>query len=165
MAETPFVKTEAGLYCLSVPVTEDVVIDQAKQILSEKLQTTGISFISASLAMDYVYCELAKEEREVFACAWLTSQHQLICFEKLFYGSINQAPVFPRELVKRALQLNASAVLLCHNHPSGVNVPSAADKCITELVKTALDLVDCRVLDHLIVGAASVYSFAEHGEL
>ena len=111
------------------------------------------------------YCQLhiAREPDEHFACLFLTTQHHLITFERLFRGGIDGAAVYPRVIVRRCLELNAAAVILVHNHPSGVCEPSAADRRITERLQGALQLVDVRVLDHLIVSASSTTSFAELG--
>jgi len=103
--------------------------------------------------------------REVFACLYLDNQHRLIRYEELFFGTIDGASVHPREVVKRVLFHNSAAVIFAHNHPSGVAEPSQADKRITDRLKSALLLVDVRVLDHLIVGDEQVTSFAKRGLL
>lgn len=120
---------------------------------------------SAEAARVYVYTQMHDLPREVFACVFMNSQYQVESYEELFQGSLNQAPVFPREVARKALQLNAAAVILCHNHPSGVEQPSQADKNITQLICDALSVLDVKVLDHFIVGKNKVYSFAEHGLL
>jgi DNA repair protein RadC len=102
-------------------------------------------------------------EREVFGCLFLDNRHRLIALEEMFLGTIDGASVHPREVVKRALKLNAAAVILAHNHPSGVAEPSQADELITARIRDALALVDIRVLDHLVVGGTTVTSFAERG--
>ncbi len=109
--------------------------------------------------------KLRKYGREVFACLYLDNQHRLIKFEELFHGTIDGASVHAREVVKRALDHNAAAVIFAHNHPSGVAEPSQADRRITDRLKSALLLVDIRVLDHMIVGDREVISFAERGYL
>ena len=103
--------------------------------------------------------------REVFACLYMDNQHRLIKYEELFFGTIDGASVHPREVVKHALKHNAAAVIFAHNHPSGVAEPSQADQRITDRLKSALLLVDVRVLDHMIVGDREVLSFAEKGLL
>ena len=103
------------------------------------------------------------KDHEVFCCLYLDSRHRLMCFEELFRGTIDGASVHPREVVKQALARNATAVILAHNHPSGVAEPSQADELITARLRDALALVDIRVLDHFIVGEGQPYSFAEHG--
>ena len=105
---------------------------------------------------------LAYEEREHFAIMFLDNKHALIKFEIMFSGTIDSSNVYPREVVKRALELNAAAVVLSHNHPSGITEPSQADKNITQRLKTALDTVDVRILDHIIVGSDCTL-FAERG--
>jgi len=102
---------------------------------------------------------------EVFAVLFLDSQHRLIAFEELFQGSIDSCSVHPRQVVVRALTLNAAAVILTHNHPSGVAEPSGADRQITERLRQALELIDVRVLDHLVIGEGPPASFAERGWL
>ncbi|MBK7171329.1 MAG: DNA repair protein RadC [Gammaproteobacteria bacterium] len=102
---------------------------------------------------------------EVFACLFLDNQHTVICYEELFRGTIDGASVYPREIVKRALALNAAAVIFAHNHPSGVAEPSQADQRLTQRLKAALGTVDIRVLDHFVVGEADALSFAERGLL
>jgi len=102
---------------------------------------------------------------EVFSVLFLDSQHRLIVFEELFRGSIDSCSVHPRQVVERALQLNAAALILAHNHPSGVAEPSGADRQITERLRLALDLFDIRILDHIVVGEGRPSSFAERGWL
>lgn len=106
---------------------------------------------------------LAHKEHEVFCVAHLDKRHRLIKFEQMFRGTVDGASVHPREVVKQALALNSAAVIFVHNHPSGVAEPSQPDELITMHLKKALELVDIRVLDHLIVAGANVVSFAERG--
>lgn len=113
----------------------------------------------------YLTGKLRGYSREVFACMFLDNQHRLIRYEELFFGTIDGASVHPREVVKRVLEYNAAAVIFAHNHPSGVAEPSQADRRITERLKSALLLIDVRVLDHMIVGDHEVLSFAERGFL
>lgn len=103
--------------------------------------------------------------REVFACLFLDNRHRLIAYEELFFGTIDGAAVYPREVVRRCLEHNAAAVILCHNHPSGVAEPSEADRTITRRLSDALQLVDVRVLDHLVLGERQWTSLAERGWL
>ena len=137
-------------------------VELAKRIDKQGLQERDVVQSSAA-AKRYVAAELRPYRREVFACMFLNAQHHLISFEHLFQGTIDRAPVYPRELVKRAMLLDASAVILAHNHPSGVEQPSAADKAITQKIADAMDLIDVRVLDHFIVAERQVFSFAENG--
>jgi len=101
----------------------------------------------------------------VFAVLFLDTQHRLIAFEEMFRGTLSQTSVYPREVIQRALALNAGAVLLAHNHPSGVAEPSRADEFLTQQLQSALALVDVRVLDHLVVAREGITSFAERGLL
>lgn len=140
------------------------VLEMAKRYFWEELEQMP-ALNSATQAQDYIYMKMRDLQREVFSCLFLNSQNQVICYEEVFYGTINQAPVFPRELARKALSHNAAAVILAHNHPSGVAEPSSADRAITELICDALNLLDIRVLDHFVVGKSRLYSFAEHGLL
>jgi len=108
---------------------------------------------------------LAGRSREVFCCIFLDSQHRVLRCEDLFFGTLDGAAVYPREVAVRALQYSAAALIFAHNHPSGVAEPSAADRRITERLTAALALLDIRVLDHIIVGSGRDYSFAEAGLL
>jgi len=147
-----------------------VAINTALQMLLEELQrrnlhTTVEAFTAPDIVKNYLTLALALEEREHFHVLFLNNQHQLLVDARLFSGTIDGASVYPREVVKQALQCNAAAVILAHNHPSGVCVPSEADKGITAKLKQALTTVDIRILDHIIVGHMETYSFAEHGAL
>ncbi|EAQ97658.1 RadC family protein [Congregibacter litoralis] len=108
---------------------------------------------------------LGSRSREVFCCLFLDSQHHLLCCEDVFSGTLDGAAVYPREVVLRALHHRAAAVVLAHNHPSGLTHPSSADRHITQRLRDALALVDIRVLDHFIIGRGRSYSFAEAGLL
>lgn len=142
---------------------EKAVLRQAEIIYARKLRTHTIQ--SAEMAGRYCQAKLAHSEREIFAVLLVDSQHQVIDFVELFKGTINAAAVYPREIVKLALEHNAAACLLCHNHPSNVNQPSDADIRLTKDVTAALQLIDVQVLDHFIVSASGFYSFAQHGRL
>ena len=124
----------------------------------------GYVIANAADVKNFLKQALAYEEREHFAVMFLDNKHALIKFEILFSGTIDSASVHPREVVKRALELNAAAVVLSHNHPSGNTEPSQADIQITDKLKTALDTVDIRILDHIIVGNGCA-SFAERGSI
>jgi DNA repair protein RadC len=123
----------------------------------------GNALTSPDITRAYLSAQLRSYSYEVFVCLFLDNQHRVIKFEELFVGSISGASVYPREVVKKALYYNASCCILGHNHPSGINEPSMADKQITEKLKQALSLVDISILDHFIVGDGQPYSFAEHG--
>ena len=120
---------------------------------------------SPQAVRDYLALELRGLPREVFACLFLDSQHRVLAFEVLFQGTLDSTSVHPREVVRAALKRNAAAVILAHNHPSGVAEPSAADRHITQRLKEALALVEVRLLDHFIVGGGTPLSFAERGLL
>lgn len=139
-------------------------LEMSKRYLAEKLQQ-GETLTSTQATRNYLITELKGETREVFAMLLLDNQHQTLAFERLFYGTIDAAAVYPRIIVEYALKQNAAAVILCHNHPSGIAEPSLADKNITERIIKALQLIDVRVLDHCIIAGNHCYSFAEHGEI
>lgn len=126
---------------------------------------TGPALDSPDATRGFLIAQLRDRQYEVFCCMHLNSRHQLIAFEELFRGTIDGASVHPREVVKSALARNSAAVILAHNHPSGVAEPSHADELITQRLRDALALVDVRVLDHVIVGDGRCMSFAESGLL
>ncbi len=109
--------------------------------------------------------QLKNYSHEVFACLFLDNHNRLICFEELFQGTLNEASVYPREVVKRALQHNAAKIIFAHNHPSGNATPSQADQDITQRLKQSLALVDIQVIDHVVIGHQNTLSFAEQGML
>ena len=114
---------------------------------------------------DFLMAHLRNHTQEVFACLFLDNRHRVISFDEMFYGTINSASIHPREVVRRAMSHNAAAVILAHNHPSGVAEPSQADESITRRLKDALSLVDVRTLDHFVIGDGEAVSFAERGLL
>lgn len=122
-------------------------------------------FTSPQTVRDFLRMQMGSLPHEVFGVLFLDSQHRLLIYEELFRGTLAQTTVHPREVVKRALHHNAGAVVFAHNHPSGVTEPSRADECLTQTLKSALALVEVKVLDHLVVGASSITSFAERGLL
>ena len=140
------------------------VLEIARRSLAEPMKQRPLLDMP-SRVKDYLKLHLAGREHEVFAVLFLDARHQLLAMEEMFRGTLTQTSVYPREVVKRALERNAAAVMLAHNHPSGVAEPSRADEFLTQTLKTALALVDVRVLDHLVVGRESVVSFAERGLL
>lgn len=140
------------------------VMEMARRALAERMRTAPV-FDNPQQVKDYVAMHLGALQHEVFAVMFLDGQHRLVQLEHLFHGTLTQTSVYPREIVKRALQLNAGAVVLAHNHPSGAAEPSRADEYLTQTLKSALQLVDVRVLDHLVVGCGQVVSFAERGLL
>lgn len=140
------------------------VLEIARRVLCERLATQPL-FEQPQAVKDYLALQLAALEHEVFGVMFLDAQHRLLRFEVLFRGSLSQTSVHPREVAKRALALNAAAVVLAHNHPSGATEPSRADELVTTAVRQALQLIDVRVIDHVIVGRGAALSFAERGLL
>jgi len=140
------------------------VLEIARRALAQPLREQPV-FDAPAKVKDYVALHLGGLTQEVFAVLFLDGQHRLLQLEPMFHGTLTQTSVYPREVVKRALQLNAGAVILAHNHPSGVAEPSRADEHLTQALKGALQLVDVRVVDHLVVGQGTVLSFAERGLL
>jgi DNA repair protein RadC len=149
---------------LTKSVQLQAVIELARRHFASSLDRT-LELSSSEEVKLYLRAQLRHHGQEVFACLFLDQQHRLIAFEKLFYGSVNQASVYPREVVKRALHHNAAAVILAHNHPSGVAKPSSSDRELTRELSQTLSIVDVKVVDHLIVGDYEVASFAEYGWL
>lgn len=147
---------------LSAPINEDQIIAQALEILARR-HRKGAPLSSPADTAAFLQLQLAEREREFFAVLFLNSQHRVIALEELFAGTIDGAAIYSREVVKRALQLNSAAVILAHNHPSGIPEPSQADIAITGRIREALSLVDIRTLDHVIVGTSGTVSFAERG--
>ena len=142
---------------------DDAIIARALEILGRRLQAPGAAIGSPTDAQNFVKLKLAELQHEVFAVLFLDAQHCVISFQEMFRGTLTQASVYPREVVKAALALNAASVILAHNHPSGNPEPSRADEALTAGLKSALALVDVRVLDHLVVGGLRCVSFAERG--
>lgn len=138
------------------------VLEMSRRALQEELQR-GDTLNSPRVVRDYLQLILAGRAQEVFMVLFLDTQHRVIAFEELFHGTLNQTGVYPREVVRRALAHNAAAVILAHNHPSGVAEPSEADRLLTGALKQALSLVDVQVLDHFIVAQGQTLSFAERG--
>ena len=140
------------------------MLEMARRHLAERLQRDSV-LESPRAVRDYLKALLRHEPHEVFGCLFLDSKHRVLAFEALFHGTIDNASVYPRQVVKRAMAHNAAALILCHNHPSGIAEPSQADRVLTRRLKEALELVDVRVLDHFIVGEGDPLSMAEHGWL
>jgi DNA repair protein RadC len=138
------------------------VMELARRALAQQMRTAAV-FDSPQKVKDYLSLQLGSHDHEVFAVLFLDTQHRLLCLEEMFRGTLAQTSVYPREVVRRALAHNAGAVILAHNHPSGLAEPSRADEYLTATLKSALALVDVRVLDHLVVGRGQVVSMAERG--
>lgn len=154
----------AGTYRITDTVTESELLSIARAFARRRL-ARGRKITQPALAFEYLQVVLQDYEHEVFSALFLDSQHRVICFEELFRGTIDSASVYPREVVKRALACNAAAVILAHNHPSGDPEPSEGDRLITQRLKEALDLVEVRIIDHIVVGVEECKSFADLGYL
>ena len=142
--------------------TQLTTIREAIGILEQHIRETE-PMTNPTAVKSFCRLHLATEPDEHFCGLFLDSQHRLIVFERLFRGTVDGASVYPRVVVRRALELNAAALVVTHNHPSGITEPSHADRRITERLREALALVDVRVLDHIIVGTGGAFSFAENG--
>ena len=136
----------------------------SQRYMLERIRRTDVLSCSAA-TREYLRARYRPMKSEVFSCLFLNNQHHIVRMEDLFQGTIDGAAVYPREVVRRCLELNAAAVIFAHNHPSGVAEPSQADIAITRRLKSALDTIDVRVLDHFVVGDPEVVSFAERGLL
>ena len=139
-------------------------MELARRQALQSLQASDVLSSPGETARFLQY-HLGTHDREVFCCVFLDSQHQVLCCEDLFFGTLDGAAVYPREVAIRALQYRAAAVIFAHNHPSGVAEPSSADRRITERLCAALGLLDIRVLDHVIIGRGREFSFAREGLL
>jgi DNA repair protein RadC len=157
---TLYVREDAGYREASA---EDVLA-RAQGLIAQRFRTGSPVVTSPARTREFLKLRLGAREHEVFCMLALDNRHRLIEFVELFRGTVDGASVHPREVVKEALRLNAAAVILAHNHPSGVSAPSQADELITQRLKEALALVDVRVLDHLVVGE-TIHSFAQAGLL
>ncbi len=144
--------------------TDDDVLALARRILDRRIRQ-GDVLDSPAAVRDYLRVHLATLEHEEFHALFVDVQNRLICHVPLFRGTLTQASVYPREVIKSALQCNAAAVLFAHNHPSGTSQPSQDDRALTTRLRSALDMIGVRVLDHFIVAGACGYSFAESGLL
>ena len=153
------VRDSHGRYALA---SADQILEAARLVIDQKMQR-GTSFTSPAAVKEYLFAKLSGFEHEVFAVLFMDTQHRLIEYAEMFRGTIDGASVYPRERVKEALRLNAAAVIVSHNHPSGNPEPSGADRALTQRLKEALGLVDVRVLDHVIVAGTDTTSFAERG--
>ena len=151
----------AGSYRPAAPAE---VLQAALRVLAGQLRGTEM-LSSPQVVRDFLRIKLGTLEHEVFAVIHMDSQHRVIEYVEMFRGTVSQTSVYPREIVKEALARNSAALILVHNHPSGVAEPSRADEALTQTLKSALSLVDVRVIDHLIVAGPTILSFAEKGLL
>lgn len=157
-------RQHAAAYALPTDTAEDEVITQALAILARRVRRT-VCFDTPKVVRDFLAVRMSSLDCEVFAVVFLDTQLRLIEAVDMFRGTISQTSVYPREIIKTALRLNASAVILAHNHPSGCAEPSRADEFLTQSLKTALATIDVRVLDHIVVAGGQTVSFAERGLL
>lgn len=137
-------------------------VELARRMAHEELKS-GAVLTSPGAVRDYLRLSIGAKAHEVFVCLWLDAQHRVIHADEAFRGTLTQTSVYPREIVKKALQVNAAAVIFAHNHPSGAAQPSQADELLTRSLKEALALVDVKVLDHFVVAGNQAISFAERG--
>jgi len=144
---------------------EDWIIQQAIVLLERRVFKAGPRLERPAAVRDYLRVKLVAEPNEIFVVVFMNSMHDVLAVEPMFHGTINATSVYPRVVLQRALQLNAAAVIFAHQHPSGTTEPSNADRVLTEQLKTALALIDVRVLDHFVIGQGAPYSFAESGLL
>jgi DNA repair protein RadC len=147
------------------PATDAEILEAAAFLAARKMETARVSLSAPADAQTFLVGQLRHCEEEHFCVIFLDSRHGVIAFEKMFRGTIDGSAVHPREVVKAVLAKNAAAVILAHNHPSGVAEPSVADEQITQHLVDALGLIEVRVLDHIIVGSERCLSFAERGLL
>lgn len=145
-------------------LTPELVLQMSAELLKEKMKR-GVSLTSPSMTLDYLQCVLKDKKHEIFHVLFLDTRHRVIAGEDLFKGSIDGAAVYPRVVAERALQLSAAAVIVAHNHPSGICEPSLADQAITRRLKDALLLLEIRLLDHFVVGDGAPVSMASRGML
>ncbi|MEN4701133.1 RadC family protein [Pantoea agglomerans] len=153
------------LFAAELSLSAQQTVREALALLKRQLREPGAAFTSTTAVRDWLHLQLATLEREEFVVLFLDNQHRLIAHETLFKGSVSHTEVHAREVVKSCLRHNAAAVILAHNHPSGYAEPSDADRRITTRIKQALDLIDIRLLDHLVIGGMDIVSFAERGWL
>lgn len=153
------VRDESGRYR---PASADEVLCQARRVLASRVRR-GTTMSSPQAVKDYLRVQIGALDHEVFSVIFLDAQHRIVALREMFRGTLTQTSVYPREVVKEALAFNAAAVLLAHNHPSGVAEPSRSDEFLTQSLKAALALVDVRVLDHFVVAGADVVAFSELG--
>lgn len=156
-------RNKKPVYITHEPMTAHQVLEKAAEILASQF-SRGEHINSPQATKDYLTYKLAGNQREVFAMLLLDCRHRLIEYRELFHGTIDSASVHPREVVRAVLEVNASSVILAHNHPSGDTEPSVSDKKITQRIVDALALIDVLVLDHILVGKEA-FSFAENNLL
>ncbi|MEM7083061.1 MAG: DNA repair protein RadC [Pseudomonadota bacterium] len=164
MTDTLYRTEPDGRYAIADSITLTELLSITKSIVSEQYSDRE-PFTSPTIVSNYVYAALAHKEREEFLCLFLDCRNRLVHEEVLFVGTIDGASVHPREIIKTALSHNAAALIIAHNHPSGVSAPSQADEQITRKINKACTLLNIRLLDHIVVGADGTTSFASRGLL
>jgi len=155
---------QPGNYITNQAIGEQDILNMAKYLARQRLRK-GRTLCSPDACFDYLQTLLQELEHEVFGAIFLDQQHRIISHEILFRGTINQASVYPREIVKQILSVNAAAVILFHNHPSCHCQPSSADDQLTDQIKKTLMLIEVRMLDHIIIGNGEHYSYAKYGKI
>jgi len=162
---TPRKSKQLVMQQVAIYGSENAVLEAAREICRKNIAGTDV-MSAPGLVREYLKMNLATLPHEVFWAIWLDAQHRVVAADEMFRGTLTQTSVYPREVVKEGLRLNACAVIFAHNHPSGDTEPSRADEALTAALKQALALVDIRVLDHMIVGSEDrILSFAERGLL
>ena len=150
---------------VSQPDFDAAVLVRAERILTKRLRRPGRALSSPDETVAFLRLRMEHLEHEVFAVLFMDTRNRVIAFEEMFRGTIDGASVYPREVVKAALGHNAAAIIIAHNHPSGVAEPSHADRAITRRLLEAMSLIDVRLLDHVVIGAGESVSFADRGLL
>ncbi|OBX04295.1 JAB domain-containing protein [Gallibacterium genomosp. 3] len=156
---------------MNLTTEQKLTINNALTCLEQLMESSPLyqinapEFTSPALATDYCRLKIGAETREVVLVLFLSNQHKLLCADIMFKGIINQASISPRDIIKKALEVNTAAIIIAHNHPSGDVTPSNADFTITKKLKAACELFDIRLLDHLVVSMKEAYSFAEHNDM
>lgn len=150
---------------MTTQATQDRTIQRALRIIEGRLQKTGVLIAGPSDAATYFVLRLAARKAECFAVMFLTVRHQLIEYREMFFGTIDGASVYPREVVRAVIETNAAAIVIAHNHPSGIAQPSDADRSITMRLQKALALIDVSILDHIIVAGTKTASMGQMGLL
>jgi DNA repair protein RadC len=166
VAKLPYFKLceDSGKYRARRDLTPEQIIRAARVALAQRC-APGAPMTDPDTVRDYLTVHYSDKPSEVFTCLFLNNGYRLIAAEDLFYGTINEASIYLRGIARRCLELNAAAVIIAHNHPSGSTSPSCSDRCVTLRALNALRLLDVRLLDHVIVGGGKSFSFAARGEL
>lgn len=145
--------------------SDEQTISKALAILSKTMRRYGDVLGTHTVAKQYLTLRLARKEQEVFGILMLNTKNALVADEDLFFGTLSHTSVYPREVLKTVLRHNAASIICYHNHPSGSPEPSDADLRLTKILQSALQLIDVRTLDHIIVAGTAAYSFAENGQI